>query len=616
MNKRKLGAVLAAMLIAMLALSACGPTDAPAPAPTAAPTAEAVPTGESAVEPTAEPTEAVAPTEEPTEEPTEAALPTEEPTEQPTAEPQPAEVEAIPIDLGDAALVQADYVPERVREMPVRLNGMMAAPPAGDNLPLAVIIHGSHGSGCPSPDGVTEDWPCPEEENLHYEGFAYLLEALAGRGYVALAINANPLYVMAYGEANTTMRAPLLFDLYMEKLAAAASGEDVGLSVDLAGRVDLNRLALLGHSMGGAAVDTIMAGRAGQTSPEQIAAGHGPVAAAFLLAPFEYSDSQGGLNAPAAILLPACDRDVAGLDGQLYYERERAKSDVENTVISVLLQWANHNRFNTELEDEWLGRGSKVCTPETLLPAKEQQQFLADYVPRFFDQALGIRQDKASLLGLDASQPEPATLFGREVLTSLLLPSAQRLVLPLDEGATAGSATVMYCPGGYLGTDSLDAACRRRELSQPASPEQWVISWEGTDAGYEVTVPEGSRDLSGYESLHLRAFVDPLSELNPEGQPQAFSVRLTGGSGATSVVPLADEPALAYPYGSTIIFEERPDVPLWDNNLLFSSIRVPLAEFAGVDLRDIQSVALVFDATSSGTIFVSDLELLQVHEAE
>ena len=602
MKNTKLHVVLATILIAMLVLSACGAIATPAPAPTAAPTAE--PTVE--VVPTEEPTAEVVPTEEPTA----------EPTVEPTAEPQPAAVEAVPFDLGDAALVQADFVPERVREMPVRLDGMIAVPPEGDSLPLAVLIHGSHGSGCPSPDGVTEEWPCPGEESLHYEGFAYLLEALAQRGYVAIAINANPLYLMAYGEANTTMRAPILFDLYMEQVAAAASGEDPGFGVDLAGRVDLSRLAVLGHSMGGAAVDTIMAIRAGQTSPEQVSAGQGPVSAVLFLAPFEYSDAKGGGTVPIAIILPACDRDLAGLDGQLYYERERAKPDLDITVVSVLLQWANHNRFNTELEDEWLGRGSAVCTPETLLPAEEQQQFLVDYLPRFFDVALGIRQDEASLLGLDASQPEPAMLFGREVLTSLLLPSAQRLALPFDSGVAAGSAKVTYCPGGQLGTGSFDAACRLQELSQPGSPEEWVISWEGTDASYEVIVPEEDRDLTSYETLHLRAFVDPLSELNPEGQPQAFSVRLTDGSGATAVVPLVDEPALAYPYGATITFEERPDVPLWDNNLLLSSIRVPLTEFAGIDLSDIQSVALVFDATGSGTVFVSDLELLQIEHAE
>ena len=588
MKNPKLHAVLAATLIAVLVLSACGVTHTPAPAPTAAPTAEVVPTEE----------------------------PTMEPTEEPTTEPQPAEIEVVPFDLGDATLVQADFVPERAREMPVRLSGMIAVPPEGDTLPLAVLVHGSHGSGCSSPDGVTEGWPCPDEETLHYEGFAYLLEALAHRGYVAISVNANPIYVMAYGEENTPMRAPILFDLYMDKVAAAAGGEDVGFGVDLAGRVDLSRLAVLGHSKGGAAVDSIMASRAGQTSAEQISDGQGAVGAVFLLAPFGYSDPDAGVSAPAAVLLPACDRDLAGLDGQLYYERERAKSDAEFTVISVHLQWANHNRFNTGLEDEWLARGSAACTPETLLPAEQQQAFLADYLPRFFDVALGIRQDEASLVGLDASQPEPATLFGREVLTSLLLPSAQRLALPLDSGAAAGSAAVVYCPQGFEGAGSRDAACRRLELNQPGSPEQWVVSWQGTDASYELPVPEGSRDLAGYETLQLRAFVDPLSELNPEGQPQALSVRLTDGSGATAVVPLTDEPALAYPVGSIITFEERPDVPVWDNNLILSSIRVPLAEFAGVDLGDIQSIALVFDATGSGAIFVSDLELLQIQDTE
>ena len=610
MKKKKLLAALAAMLIAMLVLSACGATDTPAPAPTAPPTVEVVPTEE----PIAEPTAAVVATEESVVEPTEAAVTPEPPAAEPTTELQPAEVEAVPFDLGDAILVQAEFVPEAARQMPVRLDGMIAVPPTGDNLPIAVIIHGSHGSGCSSPDGVTEGWPCPDEEKRHYEGFAYLLEALARRGYVALAINANPIYVMAYGEENTPMRAPILFDLYMGKLAAAVNGEDVGYGVDLAGRVDLNRLAVLGHSKGGAAVDSIMLSRAGQTSPEQISAGQGPVAAAFLLAPFGYSDPEGGVTAPTAVLLPACDRDLAGLDGQGYYERERTKSDAENGVISILLQWANHNRFNAALEDEWLARGTVACTPESLLPAEVQRGFLAEYVPRFFDQALGIRQDEASLLGLDAAQPAPAVLFDREVLTSLLLPSAQRLALPLDAGAAAGSATVTYCPQGFEGAGSRDAACRRLELNQPGSPEQWVISWQGTGSTYEVPVPD--RDLSGYETLHLRAFLDPLSELNPGGEPQAFSVRLTDGSGAMAVVSLTDEPALAYPYGATITFEERPDVPLWDNNLLLSSIRVPLAEFAGVDLSDIQSVALVFDATDSGTVFIADLELLQIQYAE
>ena len=99
---------------------------------------------------------------------------------------------------------------------------------------------------------MTEAWPCPESEKRHFEGFAYLLVALARQGYVAIAINANPVYAMAYGEADTPRRMPVLFDLYMAQVAAAARGEEVGFGVDLAGRADLNRLVLLGHSQGGA----------------------------------------------------------------------------------------------------------------------------------------------------------------------------------------------------------------------------------------------------------------------------------------------------------------------------------------------------------------------------
>jgi hypothetical protein len=44
---------------------------------------------------------------------------------------------------------------------------------------------------------------------------------------------------------------------------------------------------------------------------------------------------------------------------------------------------------------------------------------------------------------------------------------------------------------------------------------------------------------------------------------------------------------------------------------MLSSIRVPLSEFSGVDLNNVPSVALVFDETDRGSIFVTDLEFLK-----
>lgn len=39
-----------------------------------------------------------------------------------------------------------------------------------------------------------------------------------------------------------------------------------------------------------------------------------------------------------------------------------------------------------------------------------------------------------------------------------------------------------------------------------------------------------------------------------------------------------------------------------------TTIRLPLAGFTGVDLRDIAEIALRFDQTPSGALFLADLE--------
>jgi hypothetical protein len=42
-----------------------------------------------------------------------------------------------------------------------------------------------------------------------------------------------------------------------------------------------------------------------------------------------------------------------------------------------------------------------------------------------------------------------------------------------------------------------------------------------------------------------------------------------------------------------------------------TTIRLPLVGFAGVDLSDIAEIALVFDQTGSGALFVADVEAVR-----
>ena len=70
-----------------------------------------------------------------------------------------------------------------------------------------------------------------------------------------------------------------------------------------------------------------------------------------------------------------------------------------------------------------------------------------------------------------------------------------------------------------------------------------------------------------------------------------------------------DAPALAFPVGvrqPNDYFEGD-----WFTGPVYmSSIRVPLIAFTGIDLGNVVEVALVFDQTDSGRIFVADLEFI------
>jgi hypothetical protein len=182
--------------------------------------------------------------------------------------------------------------------------------------------------------------------------------------------------------------------------------------------------------------------------------------------------------------------------------------------------------------------------------------------------------------------------------------------MPLSETGAIGTASAVYCQPGYAQPEDKAVPCRRNQFSQPGDPEQLVLTWKGSGGAFEAAVPAGQHDVTGYAMLHLRAAQDPIDPLNKTAQPQAFSIRLTDGSGQTAVVAVAAEPALAFPAGKKG-FDDNFKLDTWDNHVILSSIRVPLSKFTDADLSDIRSVALVFDQTNRGSIFVTDLEFLR-----
>jgi hypothetical protein len=162
------------------------------------------------------------------------AAPTLEPAVAPAAYPT-----AVEYNLGETTIVQARFPEDsRFRNMPVRLNGLIAAPSHGEGpFPVIVILHGTH-PGCPEIDHV-DRWPCdPADEQPNYRGFGYLAEHLAAHGYVALSININAENTFGFGEPMPGERLTQIIDKHLRALAAASAGGENKFGVDLKGKAD------------------------------------------------------------------------------------------------------------------------------------------------------------------------------------------------------------------------------------------------------------------------------------------------------------------------------------------------------------------------------------------
>ncbi|MFO7633202.1 MAG: hypothetical protein R6W76_11710 [Caldilinea sp.] len=528
-------------------------------------------------------------------------------------------------DLGETTIIQ-DRFPEdsRFRNMPVRLNGVMAAPTEGGPYPVVLILHGTH-PGCPETTHGVDGWPCdPEVEQPNYRGFGYLVSQLAVHGYVALSININAENTFGFGEPVPGERLGQLVTFHLDALAAASAGGANTFGVELAGRADVSKLAIFGHSRGAEAA--VALARTWASDGEE--RNYGPADGLLLIAPaITFVDPAGGVPIPMALINAACDGDVTDQIGQIFFEAARLAPEQQSWAASAWLERANHNHFNTMLPRDPFGTlGRPDC--DSLLDADAQRAFLANYAVDFLTTVFSPdpAQVRAAMerMGSDVASLATDELYGEAAQAAWLAEARLRLPMltpdgedafttsPVDGSVTVDGVTTLFCPDGHYTpfTHPELVDCRRAQVTVPGQPAHGVVNWEAPGGSLRFELPVGVDNLLLFDGFSVRTAVDPLSSLNPAGALQAFSVQVTDRSGATARVAVRpDEPALRHPVG-----EIEPDEifgELFTGRLPLLPVRVPISAFAGVNLVSVAEVALVFDQTDSGSLFVADVELVR-----
>jgi hypothetical protein len=250
-----------------------------------------------------------------------------------------------------------------------------------------------------------------------------------------------------------------------------------------------------------------------------------------------------------------------------------------------------------------------------------QQGFLEQYAIDFVNGLYRDVTETNSNLNLDMSQPLPEELYGFAVQVLSLPPATNRLsvIIPqnqaelgrnlLDGEVTMEGVAVTFCPEGYTvpATEPGTEPCKRVNFNQPGYPQQMVFAWETLGAEWRTAVPPAYADISGFASLQLRVAQDPLSELNRAGEAQSFTLELVDRDGVRLQIEV---PSVGFPVGLPLQ-NEFFEGGSFSGHVHMNMLRFPLAEISGIDLEHIVELALLFDQTPEGALFVADLEFVR-----
>jgi hypothetical protein len=232
--------------------------------------------------------------------------------------------------------------------------------------PLILLVHGNHGE-CDGKvkneevdsevQGVKETIKVEERVSgpacvtsggfykRNDEGYAYLGENLAKWGYTVVSLDQDELMARQDGLGKGMHNRRLLIMAMLDDLKAASEGivlpgANANAATLLAGKLDMTRIGLMGHSRGGDAVSSFVEYDHTRPVGERY-----PLRAVISLAPVDY-ERHVPYGVPFMTVFGSCDGDVSNLQGARLYERSQYTADAYPTY-QVEQIGGNHDAYNT-----------------------------------------------------------------------------------------------------------------------------------------------------------------------------------------------------------------------------------------------------------------------------
>jgi dienelactone hydrolase len=494
------------------------------------------------------------------------------------------------------------------------LNGRVWYPEGEGVFPLVLIVHGQH-----------------PMEDASEPGYAYLGELLASRGFIVASVDENYLnlsplvdllIVQSLVEEND-LRGLLLLEHLCAWRAWNADPDSV-----FYGKVDLDRIALIGHSRGGEAVAVATAFNELSYYPDDASVrfdyGFG-IRSVVALAPVEgtYRPAGRGValeNVNYLVLHGAHDMDVFTFQGTRQYARVSFANGDDWFKSAVYIYGANHGQFNTRWGRKDLFEPiMRVFNLEQLMPGESQRQIAKTTISAFLEATLhgktGYRALFQDLRRGQAWLPDTIYLYQYQ-------DAATQMVSTCEEDIDLMSTTL---PGGSLYAENLTiwreqpARAKWKDLGDQAVYLGWDVGAVPEMASYTIQIPAQALTLDEKNVLVFSmadANEDPTPGTEDEDErrsarnPIDLTVEVVDNAGEVSRLPLSHfmplQPQLKGQVGKTAFMSLLPT-----SEAVLQHFEFSLADFvdanAAFNPASLVQVRFIFDRTEAGVVVLDSV---------
>jgi dienelactone hydrolase len=546
------------------------------------------------------------------------------------------------VDLRTTAKSRNSYWGFTPSKMP--LNARVWYPDGAGPFPVVLIAHGNHNM---------KDFSDP--------GYGWIGELLASRGFIVASLDMNFINGGISGENDAR---GWFFLKHLEQLRKWNNEQGNVFS----GRVDLDNVALIGHSRGGEAVGHAAAFNTLTHYPDnanfRFDFGFG-IKSIIAIAPVD------GQYQPTNQLVPienvnylvfhgSHDGDVSSFMGIRQYQRVRFTDNRPHLKAAVFVYRANHGQWNTVWGAHDNGpRSARILDLRTLMPPEDQRQFGKVYISAFLDATLRGRKE---YLPLFRDHRVAAGWLPKTMYITRFEESTFRRFAGFEEDidVTTGSVRGVRIQGDSLATWQESRLSLRTANSPAEGSSQYnnavTLGWNnrlagedttrmGPPAAYTLTLPDDlpaewnldERSALQFLMMPTEAMPGPRAEprdsaaaadstrpssdrprpdrrdKDEELPPVNFSIELTDAAGVSVALPVSNYGVVRRPLESWVLMRRGIERTRFarQSEIVLQTYSLPLADFRtaapALDVRRIRTIRFLFDLAVAGTIIVDDI---------